>query len=175
MSDDLIKLLFDKNKSKIDLNIRLDKSADATTAISLYNQSTKIGTIGITKGLEDYYNTDLFEFKITKEIKNAIKQSKNKNVITQVQGFSKGWSASNRKKIIKFVKNIFEETGEPIEYFLTANLNFYRIKEIQNGLIETHQKLPKIETLLLNYDYTATKTGFKRDKLSDLYIIKNKF
>lgn len=110
-----------------------------------------------------YYNIpEIPEIKKS-PYKEAIKYSKDKWVITQMQGirntkFEEGKSTNYKRILMNAWNFISSKLDIKLDLYLSAELNRFNIPSIKEFYTPFN---PKMSCLLMNYDYTAKRHKFK--------------
>ncbi len=160
-------------------------SLDGEMSLSICKSDIYLGVAGISYGLDKYYselnNYDLEGDKPIPECKEepycrAIKSLKNKWIITQMQAAKNTKELREkinfRRILLRTWQEIFSKYGESLDYYLPASLNRWAIPSIKFQLIDMYHSTPEKTCLLMNYDYTAKRNGFKYN--SDIGVFQKK-
>lgn len=149
---------------------------DGELMLALRYHGDLVGVCGISRGLEDYYGDTLKldTLAISEEEKNRFHIAKKSVgsdwIITQMQAVPNTWDQRQkinfRRELLKAWNEISNILNIEIPYYLPANLNYWSIPKDQ---MNSGKAMPSWTCLLMNYDYTAKRNGFKFNKSKCLY------
>lgn len=134
-----------------------------------------LGTAGISRGLDRYYRL-IEDIDETYEQFLAKEKSRYKWGITQIQATPKTTKERSKinykRELINAWKQITAKANTNLDFYISAELILWNQKSMEDDMFQLMLAKPSEKMLKINYDYFASRVGFKYDYESKLFLRK---
>jgi len=158
---------------------------DGDLSLAMIADGRPIAISGISYGLTKYYDRpdykELDDVKaledvtpeLGKRLDTLIDAVRGKWVITQMQGIS-GTTQDRqrrnfRRQLLAAWDIVAEELAEPIDLYIPGEVTYWNLPPVRHVRAENGYRTPEQRVLLMNYDYTAKRNGFRYNPATSLY------